>query len=173
MDMKDKKIIRNRIFETNSSSTHAICICTDSRLLKDIEYPNELFFGISDHGWEFETLKTSEQKADYLYTAILCIYEDKKERNQKINKIYQYLLDIDVLAKFEDPIYDEYGWLENGSVDHAWELENFINSILKSSKLLYKYLFSNYSFVEKGNDNSDRDVDIKVDYDHKEFHKWN
>lgn len=168
-----KKIIRQATFETNSSSTHAICICTDKKLLEEIEYPNYLFFGIGEHGWEYERLNTPKEKANYLYTAILLLY-DKKEYSEKINTIFDWLNDIGVKAEFEKPIYNkEYGFLDNGYIDHVPELKDFVNAILRSPKLLYKYLFSNYSYVQKGNDNSDYDVDINEDYDHKEFYKGN
>lgn len=166
-----KKIIRQATFETNSSSTHAICICNDKKLLEEIEYPEYLYFGIGEHGWEFEVLDTPEKKANYLYTAILELY-DKKEASKKVNIIFEWLGDIGVVAKFEEKIYDKYGSL-NGYIDHVEGLQDFVDAIFRSPKLLYKYLFSDYSYVQKGNDNSYYDVDINEDYDHKEFYKWN
>ena len=73
-----KKVIRKGTFETNSSSTHAICICTDKKLLEEMEYPEHLYFGIGEHGWEYERLNTPKEKANYLYTAILYIYTHTK-----------------------------------------------------------------------------------------------
>lgn len=167
-----KKIIKQGLFETNSSSTHSICICTDDKLLKDMKYPEKLYFGIGEHGWEFETLKTAEDKANYLYTAILYIY-DKKTASEKVNKLYDWLNDIGVQAEFEKPKYWNNDYLDNGYVDHGYELIDFINSIFRSPKLLYRYLFSEYSYVAKGNDNSDIDVGGYESYDHKEFYKGN
>lgn len=167
-----KRIVRQATFETNSSSTHAICICTDKKLLEEMEYPEYIYFGVGEHGWEFERLNTPKEKANYLYTAILDLY-DNKEASEKVNIIFEWLSNIGVVAEFEDKIYDkEYGWLD-GYVDHAEELKDFVDAIFRSPKLLYKYLFSDYSYVQKGNDNSYYDVDINEDYDHKEFYKWN
>lgn len=46
-----KKQIRRGCFETNSSSTHAICIATDDVL----NIPKDIHFGFDDFGWECDT----------------------------------------------------------------------------------------------------------------------
>lgn len=169
-----KRVIRKNTFETNSSSTHAICICTDKRLLEDVKYPNHLYFGIGEHGWEFETLSTPEDKANYLYTAILELYE--KDYSEKINVIFEWLGDIGCESEFEKPIWhksDNWMWLKNGGIDHYDQTKNFVEAVLRNKKLLLNYLFSDNSFVDKGNDNSYMSVGIEEDYDHKEFYKWN
>lgn len=174
-----KKIIRHELFESNSSSTHSICICTDRRLLEKMGVPQTLYFGIGDHGWERESLTTPEEKANYLYTAILCMYcNDEKKKNDAINTIYENMCEIEVNSIFEAPeysIYDNYKFLDNGSFDHVGEAVDFVESVLRNKKLLYSYLFSKYSYVEKGNDNSSFEevYDIKESYDHKEFYKGN
>ncbi len=166
------KKIRQGLFETNSSSTHAICICTNRDLLKKMKFPEEIYFGIGAHGWEFEKLTTPEEKANYLYTAILCLYSDKKIYSKKIDCIYKNLLKIGILANFEKPQVNEYGRIE-AYMDHPSGLKGFVDSMIRNQKMLCKYLFSDYSFIQKGNDNSYDSVDINVDYDHKEYYKWN
>ena len=44
-----KRQIRRGCFETNSSSTHAICIATEDVL----NIPKNIHFGFDDFGWEF------------------------------------------------------------------------------------------------------------------------
>ena len=174
-----KRIVRQCVFESNSSSTHAICICTDKWYL-DYEIPETLYFGIGEHGWEFKTLSTPEEKANYLYTGILYKY-GKIEGQKYIDKIFKMLGDKGCEAEFEEPEWRDWGngefHLYNGYVDHVGELEEFINALFKRSHMLLDYLFSDKSFVIKGNDNSSDDerraLDFKVDYDYEEFYKGN
>lgn len=173
-----KRIIRNGIFESNSSSTHAICICTDKKLLEEMEHPTHLYFGIGQHGWEFQTLGTPEERANYLYTGILeCYgYDGYKE---KINKVKDILETYGCEAKFEESRwikYDDidYVYLAYGYVDHGDELQEFIEAVLDNPDLLYEYLFSDYSYVQKGNDNDGWGCgNTNEKYNHEEFYKGN
>lgn len=82
--------IRKGLFETNSSSTHAIAIqsypnmlyvqsLTDEELnkiykdenIKKIKYPEKVKFNFGCFGWEQTTIKDVETKASYLYTAMM------------------------------------------------------------------------------------------------------
>lgn len=151
-----KKIIRRNTFETNSSSTHAICICKDN----DLIIPTQLHFGFGEHGWENETLNTPEEKANYLHTAIACIYK-RKGYADAINHIFSVLLAYDCEATFETPEWSEWngeGYLDicQGYIDHydGCDLEDFVKKVLRNDDLLYSYLFSEKSFVIKGNDNN-------------------
>ena len=151
-----KRIIRKGTFETNSSSTHAIAICKDR---DNIVVPSELYFGFEYHGWENETLDTPEEKANYLHTAIAELHS-KKEYQEIINDIFSKLLAYDCVATFEESEWDDddYWSYGQGSVDHVWELREFLEKILNNDNLLYRYLFSNKAFVIKGNDNDYRSV---------------
>ena len=171
-----KKVIRKCTFETNSSSTHAICICTDKELLKDIEPSKYLYFGIGMHGWEFKTLSTSEEKANYLYTGILACYPD--ESKEKIEKLESILLDFGCVSTFATPKWREFNnevYLDHdcGYIDHSDELKEFIDELLDNPTLLYNYLFSDNSYVLKGNDNSDGIPEIYEHYNHYEYYKGN
>lgn len=166
-----KKIIRTNVFETNSSSSHAICICIEDKL----DIPETLYFGIGEHGWEFERLDDVEDRSNYLYTGILHFY-GHDEYEEKINWIKDVLEEQGCEAEFEEPkwkCYEDDYYLENGQVDHIDCLQEFLEKILNDEALLLDYLFSNRSYVQKGNDNSDTSVDIHVDYNHEEFYKGN
>lgn len=163
-----KKVIRSNVFETNSSSTHAICICTEEIPSK---IPEKLYFGIGEHGWEFETLCTPEDKANYLYTAILELY-GKEGYKEKIEHLSFALKDI-CEVEFEEPIWWSYSSLEYGYIDHYDGLKEFVEDLFNNDTLLFEYLFSNKSFINKGNDNSYGDVDFTVDYPHIKYYKWN
>ena len=67
-----KRQIRQSCFETNSSSTHAICIATDDVL----NIPEEIHFGFDDFGWECDTHSSIRAKANYLYTCLPYVAKD-------------------------------------------------------------------------------------------------
>lgn len=63
--------IRQSVFETNSSSTHAISIIKKSNIT---EYPDEVRFDKGDFGWDFEIYFNTSDKASYLWEAIVGYY---------------------------------------------------------------------------------------------------
>ena len=58
--------IRKNVFETNSSSTHSICIAKDMELI----IPTSIHFEFGEFGWEVDTLSSVYEKASYLYTGL-------------------------------------------------------------------------------------------------------
>lgn len=149
-----KRKTRNNVFETNSSSTHAICISNKSNenffknndFLQYCEHP--LPFTLEEYGWDFSVLNMPEEKASYLYTAICDIYEDEELKNM-ITKLKTILIDNGIKYIFEVP--KKNGWYY---VDHCSELIPFIEDILSNESKLLTYLFGD-SFVVTGNDNDD------------------
>lgn len=73
--------VRSLVFETNSSSTHYICITTDRST--ELIYPNTLCFRCGDFDRESATLRSAEEKAAYPYSSILSLYERKKAEKVK------------------------------------------------------------------------------------------
>lgn len=169
--------IRKSVFETNSSSTHSICITTERDI--ELNIPKDaLHFYCGEFGWEWRALRTTEDKASYLYSSILTVYGNK-EAEEKKNVLFDMLGEDGIECVFEEPKYNQYGnyvFCDNASIDHAGEGEHkdFVESVLRNKRRLYRYLFSSQSFVLTGNDNDyDRDVSINVDYKHDEYHKGN
>jgi len=163
--------VRHLVFETNSSSTHSICI-TKSRNTE--MYPEKLCFHCQNFGWEERKLETPEDKAAYLYAAMLCLYNRDDVEFAK-NKIFAILSDVGVDCDFEQAEY--YGksisLCENAYVDHAEEgdLLKFVEGILRSRSRLLRFLFSDESFVLTGNDNVGTDTCIYAKYRHEEYYK--
>lgn len=145
--------IRNNTFETNSSSTHSICIpknCT--------EYIKFVYFRFEDFGWAF----THADPANYLYTAICEIYqdtEDYKERTEALDKLKSVLNKYKVEYRFEPIVTRNASWNPNysyediGSIDHSAELYGMLNELLNDEELLMRYL--TVGEVYTGNDNGD------------------
>lgn len=79
-----KRQIRRSVFETNSSSTHAICISKG-----DYNIINHIDFDVGDFGWECETYRSLYGKASYLIIAILDL--DKETSDNYLNKLTDIL----------------------------------------------------------------------------------
>ena len=146
--------IRNSVLESNSSSTHAICI---SKYHKNtLTLPKCVTFRHGDFGWTFDVLTDTEDKAAYLYQAIFDLnYSDKIIINKYKNKLYDVLwrYGVDCIFPSEKDDYDEHGWV-NGYIDHPGELREFVDRIFNNESMLLNYLFGD-SFIVTGNDNGD------------------
>lgn len=163
--------IRQGVFETNSSSTHSICIAKNAELT----IPKSLHFEFGEYGWECDTLQSLGEKASYLYTGLIA-----NNRKLDAEKVFDILKSKGIEVTFEEPIYEEskytagYFYADNaGYIDHSDELGTFLDDICESEDKLLQYLFSDLSFIITGNDNDEQDVDINVDYAHDEYYKGN
>lgn len=141
------KQIRNNVFETNSSSTHSICI-SKKPVLADGHF---IHFHIGEYGWENDCVDT----ADYLYTAIL----EQHNSNELLDKLKAILDKYSIKYEFDEPLWHkpsvgEGTWLEYGYIDHSYELGDFLDIVLSNEDLLMRYLFGD-SCVYTGNDNQD------------------
>ena len=165
--------IRRSVFETNSSSTHSICI-TSNRKYAELNIPASLYFRCENFGWEYRKLLSAEDKAAYLYASILSLY-DKENAEIAKNTIWEMLGEEKIEATFEPPDWSSYGYCMNASVDHCGQDDHakFVECILRNKGRLLRYLFSEQSFVITGNDNGYHDIEISVDYPHEEFYKGN
>lgn len=176
-----KKQIRKGVFETNSSSTHAICIATEDVL----DIPKSIEFGFGEYGWECRTYSNLQDRANYLYTAIGHVSQTFEELQQYLTFLYDtltkngveniYMEDFSIYVstwnnKVEISPSVDY---DDGYIDHGNETAEFVHAVCTDEDKLLHYLFSNKSYVETGNDNDDDNVDIKVDYPHEEYYKWN
>ncbi len=171
------KKIRKGVFETNSSSTHSICIAKEAEL----SIPRSLHFEFGEFGWEQSTLDSMYEKSTYLYTGLVA-----NGRMEDVEKVKSMLSEAGIEVSFEEPVFEthtytgsdglpkEYTTCKNGGyVDHSDELSGFLNAVCADKGMLLRYLFSDLSFIITGNDNDESDVDIKVDYAYDEFYKGN
>ena len=156
-----KQAIRRGVFETNSSSTHTICIN------KDFKWPlreNSIKFGTGEFGWEFEEYYDICSKAEYLHEAIISASNDEKEYEELKAEFTKLLNDIGIeQVNWAEIEWDEYGypdWDSHGYIDHGNELYEMIQAMLKDPNLFYGFLFNDNSCVCTGNDNSDEIVNV-------------
>lgn len=154
--------IRNNVFETNSSSTHSICIPKKTK-----STVNQVHFSIGEYGWENDTVHDT---ASYLYTAILCGYE-YKEAMDKLDKLTEILNKHNIAYTFEKPKweisnYNGSEYLDYGYLDHAWDAHELVEALLDNEDMLLRYLSE--GVVYTGNDG-------ELDYKHcniADSHMW-
>jgi len=167
-----KRQIRRSVFETNSSSTHAICISKG-----DYNIINHIDFDVDDFGWECETYRTLYNKASYLITAILGL--DKETSDNYLNKLtdildnngIEYTLPELKVGSYE---YDEktvYYYDIDGYIDHASKTKEFLDAVLLDSDTLFRYLFGD-SMIVTGNDNDDGFRDRMYVAEGEKVSKW-
>lgn len=167
------KKIRFGVFETNSSSTHSICIAKNAELL----IPKSIHFSFGEFGWEQDTLDSMHEKASYLYTGLFA-----NDRELDFDEIKEYLEKKGVEVSAEVPIWKEYTYEGNnggkyvdngGYVDHSGDMTEFLNAVCEDKERLMRYLFSGLSFIRTGNDNEDSDISINVKYEYDGYYKGN
>lgn len=147
-----KMQIRKSVFETNSSSTHSICI---SKTKPKINHDVIVGFEIGEYGWENDTVDVK----DYLYTAINC----QANRDELMAQLKAILDKNNIKYYFGKVKLETYGsgntYLENGGIDHSGETRDFINAVLNDEDVLMRLIFNDDSVVYTGNDNQDEELD--------------
>lgn len=164
------------VFETNSSSTHSICITKNRKA--EIVLPEKLYVRCGNFGWDERKLETPEDKVAYLYAAILSLYNRRDVEIAK-NRIFIFLGEVGVDCDFEQAEYERLSWCNgyiyciNASLDHACEgdLPKFVENVLRNRGRLLRFLFSDESFVLTGNDNIGTDINICAEYRHEKYYK--
>lgn len=168
--------VRSRVFETNSSSTHSICITTNRKTT--MIHPDHVHFRCDKFGWEHRRLDSMEDKAAYLYSSMLHLFE-QKELERATEKIVNTLYKFKITCSFDKPEYCDYGsgfkFCVNAFVDHSGEDDHkeFVEKTVNNEGRLLRYLFSQDSFILTGNDNDDYDVSVNVKYPHETYYKGN
>ena len=156
--------VRRSCFETNSSSTHAICIPRSVNIGRGYT----ITFRVGRYGWE----EDSDMGSNYLYTAICCRYEKDDDQIQAVlNHIREVLAPYDITCEFIEPKWSywkdgsgRYLDSDNGYIDSSEEFYPLMDELLTNDELLLRYLAG--SIVYTGNDNcSDNYIDeIVSDY---------
>lgn len=138
---------RNKVFETNSSSTH--CITVSDRNNGKYDLPITVkpdWYG--EFGWQWETWSSIEEKLAYMIRCLIAYDYTEETLQDKIKPIQERLHSLGI--DFELPTYNE--WL-NGYVDHEDWYQEEIEEIYKDDDTLLTFLLSDSSYIEGGNDN--------------------
>jgi hypothetical protein len=159
--------IRQGLFETNSSSVHAIVVCRDKRPLKiAIEsIPEALTLTCNSFtSWDHDVCDDYQTKADYLYTLMTLFADDCKQLDDWKFKVKSHLASWSIKCNFDA---DSELYASVPSLDQRFVLL-FIEFIMKDEINLLDYLFNPQSFFEKGNDNWDGDFEHLKPFGSKE-----
>lgn len=162
------KKIRRGVFETNSSSVHAVCISNEEEYILPVCVVR---FKYGHFGWEHSILTTVEEKASYLYSCLYYVFDvDNKLWEKYVKFICETLKEHNVEVEFDDNIivgihiygnnnvYIDYEC--NGSVDHGFEKRDFVDAVCTDKDKLMRYLFCDKSIVVTGNDNGEEDYPV-------------
>ena len=172
--------IRNGVFETNSSSSHALALAREADYNN---HPDVVNFEQGDFGWADEEVSP----ADYLYTYILTVVMGNYEDDIPASDVFEnpYIKDIIYnLSKFGIKCtFDGYGednyWGEvihvGGHIDHQSSdmLATIFDDIMCDEKALYRYLFASHVYTGNDNECSSPDHILKRDYGDAQIGEWN
>lgn len=167
------KLIRNGVFETNSSSAHSLAYkrivlrdyeyktntyaCMQDSRFRLTEMPEEyreykympLYFG--DYGWSGKRLTSPAQKLSYLMTSV---YEYKTwgemYNDSFFRQIVQWLTELGIKLEYEYPGDDER---IDGYVDHQ-SYDVVCKQMFNSKEDLLTYLFNDNIVIYIENDNN-------------------
>lgn len=131
--------VRNKIFETNSSSIHSVCISTK----EPTRYPKKIVFRQGDYDSTREDLTRMSQRASYLYELIMSNNDYDADRLRY--KLEKFLDSKNIEYQF--PKKHTYGY-----IGHGPEIHEIARAIIENEDLLNRFLFSNDSFVQIGHD---------------------
>ena len=134
---------RNSIFETNSSSVHAIVISKTDKIDVNslgVAYipknPNSFF------GWEEDTITDISGKLSYLIAAVTGLTDNDTKIDPLKTRLEGLLCELGIEAI-------EYF----GVIDHCTYTREFVDYVLSNLDTLKRYLFSPNSYIVTGNDN--------------------
>ena len=148
------RLIRNNIFETNSSSTHALVVYKNGKYI----LPDKLRFDIGEFGWSYNVYYDTHSKASYIITLIFT-HNTRYETEYLLDKLGRILDKNNIQYSFPEVNFiNEYGWGYwdiDGYVDHSCEAYSWLYDILDDEDMLFKFLFNNESYISTGNDNDD------------------
>lgn len=169
------RLVRNGVFETNSSSAHSLAykntvlrdydykpsedLCLSIKELRLTEKPKEyemysympLYF--DEYGWGYDVLRSPAEKLSYLMSSV---YQYKTwgivKGDQFFKQVIQWLSELDIVVELPE----EYGESSevDAYVDHqSWNVVT--KDMFQTKEDLLTYLFNNDIVIYIENDNSD------------------
>lgn len=139
--------IRDNVFETNSSSTHSLCVSKEK--FDPANIPDYLNLDAREgFGWYQITYNTPEEKANYIFE-VMCECNMMAEIKDFKNKIKK----LGIKASYPRLVKDAWGCIDTGGyVDHAGNAVPFIHELLKDNDELCRFLFNPKSVIYTGSD---------------------
>lgn len=151
--------IRKSVFETNSSSVHALCLSEQATTTDR----KEISFYTGWYSWEFDVIGSMEGKASYFYTMICegdCDRIDERE-----NALRDILSGHGISCVFHRPEGKRVEidgahymrWEDSDSclIDHSEEVDAVLDRFFANPDDIFNLLMNDDSFIVIGNDNDD------------------
>lgn len=140
-----KRIIREGVFESNSSSSHSISVVTKKQ---KFELPKKLTFEVHEFNncpEDDDDMDTVEGRANYLYAAAIS-FDQRKEFKKRVKK----LLGEKIELKFKKiPKWmKEEGYCNLINHQALDEAEALLNVCMDKDKILMNYLFDDKTEIE-------------------------
>lgn len=155
--------IRSNVFETNSSSVHALVISPETKRI----YPNTITFGPGEFGRYEDYFDSTDDRASYIWTGISEMYYDGDKKQEYISKWQERLTDF-CLSRSVTPEFINLQELDDNTyayVDHAEDLGQLLDLLYEDDNMLDAYLFGEGSCVCTGSDESDYNYDYEYGED--------
>lgn len=153
---------RNKIFETNSSSTHSFTLGeTRDYEIKPFVRPN----WEAEFGWQWISWDSPEDKLAYVIRCLLYGYNWKYNGQEidswKDEDFIQNEMIVNILKPFKDRCnylgfdfsYPTIADLESGYIDHTDWYKPEIEDIILEDRDLLNFIFNPASSISGGNDN--------------------
>jgi len=160
------------LVETNSSSSHALSICSEPENYAkpgDPEFDLDIRDNIlyvperDDFGWEYEKSNSCQTKLQYVCAIVFESYKplhSQKEPTRLKRLLKKYLGVKDIVFEWEKTYLENYKYkdadhyLGSPSIDHQ-SYSEAREEILESNKTILDFIFNKKSWYFGGNDNSD------------------
>lgn len=166
--------IRKNVFETNSSSSHSLTM--DAADVVTIPFSKEelrsgsILVGLGEYGWEWHRYYSPKGKIAYLLTQLLC--EQGTPSGTAESATAELCAENNKVAILCEVVKEHTGCYlliapdSGGYVDH--ESVGLGIELFDDKEALRKFIFSENSFVETGNDNSSPRKTIETDKGYSE-----
>lgn len=164
------KLVRNKVFETNSSSCHSISIAESDGIYESLPVSDVGIVNINsgEFGWEQEGYNSSDTKASYI---AVYIRDWCKGKEDEFRQIFESL--IKEHTGCEEVIYEDNFWdkeersyrdrdgklvtymskIGEGYIDHQSVEDNDYHYLFENPSLLKEFIFNPKSTLTTDNDN--------------------
>lgn len=174
-----KKVIRRGVLETNSSSSHSVCICSDSEVCKagdhvwdlDLREDGTLFIPVPaiNFGWDFFKTNRCLMKIQYAYgLAFHCCAEKQYIVTDLIKRVTgAKKVVIEWVEEYKKKEKEQKGilgniYVETPEIDH--QSLDLYDEVFENEDTLKDFIFNPKSWLYGGNDGSDDPSDFKTEW---------
>ena len=149
-----RKVIRKSLFETASSSVHALVV--GKTPVEPSEY-SKLVIYHGEWGWSVDEYSTPSEKASYLFQCLVTYLEPEKAK-EAVNPLEEILKKNGIEFEYEPGYFEadsdeEYFRSIGGYIDHSECAASVACKLLKDEKDVLQFIFGKDSTLITGNDN--------------------